>query len=86
MSRKCHNHRPQTNPWHHEEETQNTDTHPPASQCSHQSLQSSLDLKKELDLLVGGGYSVISCIHRLGSFFWVQHFEFQHFLFRFLEK
>ena len=24
---KCHNHRSQTNPWHHEEESLNTDTH-----------------------------------------------------------
>ena len=27
LARKCHNLRPQTNPWHREEETQNTDTH-----------------------------------------------------------
>ena len=27
ITRKCHNYRPQTNPRHHEEETQNTDTH-----------------------------------------------------------
>ena len=27
MTRKCHNHTLQTNPWHHEEETQNTYSH-----------------------------------------------------------
>ena len=27
ITRKCHNYRPQTNPRHHEIETQNTDTH-----------------------------------------------------------
>ena len=26
MTRKCHNHRPQTNAWHREEETQNTNS------------------------------------------------------------
>ena len=27
LTRKCHNHALQINPWHHEEETQNTDSH-----------------------------------------------------------
>ena len=27
MARKCHNHGPETNPWHHKDGAMNTDTH-----------------------------------------------------------
>ena len=42
MIRKYHNHKPQTNPWHHEEEPQSTDCHKTSERQLKQSNQPSI--------------------------------------------
>ena len=54
--RKCHTHKPQTNPWHHEEETQNNNNHTTARiQFKSNPLDDCKTKKTWADLEGGGG-------------------------------
>ena len=92
---KCHNRTLQTNPWHNEEEIQNTNSHTKQEDNCHNESKAAKSLflseiftKIEKKLSTqgrGGGTLIFSYIRRLGPFLGVQTFEFQYF-FGFSEK